>query len=84
MKIPLNTLIKSVLNVKDILEFADTVKIEDVKEILDRQITMNSAISDEGLRHAYGAQVGRTLLNEYGDDVKSAPAPMQLPVPMPV
>ena len=61
---------KSVLNVKDILEFADTVKIEDVKEILDRQITMNSAISDEGLRHAYGAQVGRPLLNEYGDDVK--------------
>lgn len=38
---------KSVLNVKDILEFADTVKIEDVKDILDRQITMNSAISDE-------------------------------------
>ena len=37
---------KSVLNVKDILEFADTVKIEDIKEILDRQITMNSAISD--------------------------------------
>lgn len=61
---------KSVLNVKDILEFADTVKIEDIKEILDRQITMNSAISDEGLRHPYGAQVGRTLLNEYGNDVK--------------
>ena len=36
---------KSVLNVKDILEFADTVRIEDVKDILDRQITMNSAIS---------------------------------------
>ena len=53
---------KSVLNVKDILEFADTVKIEDVKDILDRQITMNSAISDEGLNHPYGAQVGRTLL----------------------
>lgn len=31
---------KSVLNVKDILEFADTVRIEDVKDILDRQITM--------------------------------------------
>lgn len=61
---------KSVLNVKDILEFADTVKIEDVKDILDRQITMNSAISDEGLNHPYGAQVGRTLLNDYGNDVK--------------
>ena len=61
---------KSVLNVKDILEFADTVRIEDVKDILDRQITMNSAISDEGLNHPYGAQVGRTLLNDYGNDVK--------------
>lgn len=70
------------LNVKDILEFADTVKIEDIKEILDRQITMNSAISDEGLRHPYGAQVGRTLLNEYGNDVKSAPAPVQRQAPM--
>lgn len=31
---------------------------------------MNSAISDEGLNHPYGAQVGRTLLNDYGNDVK--------------
>lgn len=61
---------KSVLCVKGILEFADTVKIEDVKEILDRQIQMNTAIAQEGLGHGYGAQVGRTLLKLYGDDVK--------------
>lgn len=61
---------KSLLNVKDILEFADTVAIEDVKEVLDRQIEMNSAIADEGLIHPYGAQIGRTLLQVYGDDVK--------------
>ena len=61
---------KSLLNVKDILEFADTVKIEDVREVLDRQIRMNSAIADEGLIHPYGAQIGRTLLQVYGDDVK--------------
>lgn len=61
---------KSLLNVKDILEFADTVDIEDVKEVLDRQIEMNSAIADEGLMHPYGAQIGRTLLQVYGDDVK--------------
>ncbi len=61
---------KSLLNVKDILEFANTVQIEDVKEILDRQIEMNSAIADEGLIHPYGAQIGRTLLQVYGDDVK--------------
>lgn len=61
---------KSLLNVKAILQFADEVEIEDVRALLDRQIEMNSAISDEGLAHAYGAQVGRTLLKEYGDDVK--------------
>lgn len=61
---------KSLLNVKDILEFADTVQIQDVKEVLDRQIEMNSAIADEGLIHPYGAQIGRTLLQVYGDDVK--------------
>jgi L-cysteine desulfidase len=62
---------KSLLNVRDILEFADTVDIEDVKEILDRQIEMNSAISDEGLSGEYGAQVGKTLLEVYGNDVRT-------------
>lgn len=61
---------RTLLNVNDILEFADTVAIGDVKEILDRQITYNSAISEEGIRHSYGASVGRTLLEAYGNDVR--------------
>ncbi|NBI79036.1 serine dehydratase subunit alpha family protein [Anaerotruncus colihominis] len=61
---------KSLLNVKDILEFADCVKIDDVREVLDRQIEMNSAISKEGLSGDYGAEVGKTLLKYYGNDVK--------------
>ncbi|MDD7740856.1 MAG: L-serine ammonia-lyase, iron-sulfur-dependent, subunit alpha [Lachnospiraceae bacterium] len=61
---------KSLLNVRDILLFADEVDLEDVREVLTRQITMNSAIAEEGLSHPYGAQVGRTLLKEYGNDVK--------------
>lgn len=61
---------KSLLNVKDILTFANEVNIEDVKEVLDRQIEMNTAISDEGLKNCYGAQIGKTLLKVYGDDVK--------------
>lgn len=60
---------KSQLNVKDILEFADTVDISEVKELLDMQITMNSAISEEGLKHPYGAQIGRNLLEVYRNDV---------------
>lgn len=62
---------KSCLNVKDILEFANQVNIEDVKEVLERQIQLNSAIAEEGLKHEYGVQVGRTLLDVYGDDVKT-------------
>lgn len=61
---------KSLLNVKDILKFADEVEIDDVKDVIGRQIQMNKAISDEGLKNRYGAEVGRTLLNIYGDDIK--------------
>ena len=60
----------ALLNIKDILEFADTVDLDDIKDVLDRQIEMNTAISREGLQHEYGAQVGRTLLQTYGDDIK--------------
>jgi L-cysteine desulfidase len=56
---------KNLLKVKDILAFADTVKIADVKAVLDQQIKYNTAIAQEGLRHAYGAEVGRTLLKAY-------------------
>ena len=53
------------MNVKDILEFADVVKIEDVQKVLDRQIEFNSAIAEEGMRNPYGAEVGRTLMSEF-------------------
>lgn len=59
------------LNVKDILRFADTVKLADVQEVLERQVKMNSAIATEGLSHSYGAQVGRTLLQVCGNDVRT-------------
>lgn len=58
---------KSQLNLKDIYEFANTVDIEDVREIMERQLTYNKAISDEGLTNPWGAQVGKTLLESYGD-----------------
>lgn len=53
---------KSQLNLKDILEFANTVKIEDVEELVDRQVICNTAISQEGLENPWGSQVGRILL----------------------
>lgn len=60
---------KSQLTVKDILDFADQVEISDVKEILERQIQMNTAIAQEGLDNNYGAQVGKTLMHVWGKNV---------------
>ncbi len=59
---------KELLNVQDILEFADCVELEDVRSLLERQIRLNSAISDEGLQHEYGAEIGRTILETYGNE----------------
>ena len=61
---------RSVLNVRDILDFAETVRLEDVSELLERQIEYNLAISEEGLRGNYGASIGKTLLETRGDDVR--------------
>ncbi|RGY97147.1 L-serine ammonia-lyase, iron-sulfur-dependent, subunit alpha [Clostridium sp. AM58-1XD] len=57
---------KSLMTVKGILEFADIVRIEDIREILDKQISMNSALADEGLQKHYGAEVG-AMLKEKGN-----------------
>lgn len=62
---------RSLLNVEDILDFANTVEVEDVKETLDRQIAYNTAISEEGLRGDYGANIGSVLLATFGDDVRT-------------
>ncbi len=58
------------LNVKDICDFACTCDTEDVRAILERQIEMNTAISQEGLRRDYGANIGNVLLKT-GSDVRT-------------
>ena len=54
------------LSVEGIVDFADSVDLEDVREVLSRQIRYNMAIAEEGLRGNYGANIGRTIL--YGHD----------------
>ena len=61
----------SLLSVQGIYDFAQTVDIEDVKEVLDRQIEYNSAIAEEGLKNNYGANIGSVLLETYGDDIRN-------------
>lgn len=61
---------RSGLTVENILRFADTVEIDKVKETLDRQISYNMAIAEEGLKKDYGANVGKVLLRAYQPDIK--------------
>lgn len=56
------------LNVVDIIEFANTVDLKELKDILQRQINYNLAIAKEGLKSHYGAGIGRLLLDTYGND----------------
>ncbi|GEB76918.1 L-cysteine desulfidase family protein [Sporolactobacillus inulinus] len=59
------------LNVKDILDFADSVRLEDIAEIIERQVTYNCAVSEEGLKHDWGANIGKVLLKAYGNDIRT-------------
>lgn len=59
---------RSCLNIADILDFANTVDVAELKELLDRQIQYNTAIAAEGLRGDYGSNIGSILLSTYGDD----------------
>ena len=60
---------RTVLSIEEIIRFADCLDPEDVREELERQIAYNTAISEEGLRGGWGAEIGRTLRAVYGDDV---------------
>ncbi|MBQ1675362.1 MAG: serine dehydratase subunit alpha family protein [Oscillospiraceae bacterium] len=60
---------RSCLSIEGIVDFADTVDVEDVRELLERQISYNMAIAEEGLRHSYGANIGKTVLRGRENDI---------------
>lgn len=58
---------RTFLSVELIYDFANTVELEDVKPVLDVQIDYNMAISEEGLKNDYGANIGSVLLKANKD-----------------
>ncbi|HJA28718.1 MAG TPA: L-serine ammonia-lyase, iron-sulfur-dependent, subunit alpha [Candidatus Olsenella pullicola] len=60
---------RSCLSVEKIVQFADEVNLDDVKQVLGRQIACNTAIAQEGLHGNWGAGIGKVLLEAYGDGV---------------
>ena len=57
------------MSIDNIIEYAETVDLDDVRETIERQIADNTAISAEGLKNDWGERVGKTLLEEYGDGI---------------
>ncbi len=57
------------LTVENIVEFADTVDIADIKEVLDRQIECNMAIANAGITGDWGANIGKVYLSAYAPDI---------------
>ena len=57
------------LSLASIWEFATTCDLADIDELISSQITTNKAISDEGLRNRWGANIGSTLLHTRSNDI---------------
>lgn len=62
---------RSLLTMEGIWEFAQCLDTEDVKELFDRQAAYNMAIAEEGMKGNYGANIGKVLVDTYGDDVRT-------------
>lgn len=62
---------RSLLNVSDIVSFADCVELEEVRDVLQRQIDCNTAIAEEGMRGEWGANIGQVLIHAYGNTVQN-------------
>ena len=60
---------RTCLSIEGIVEFAGCVRPEDVREVLERQIRYNMAIAEEGLRGNYGANIGKTILQNRENDI---------------
>ena len=55
-----------VMNFDAIYEFANTVNIDEVQDVMEMQIAYNRHIAEEGLQNQYGSNIGKLFQNEQG------------------
>lgn len=60
---------RSVLTVKDIIHFAQTVELSRIQPLIDRQIDHNMQIAEDGIKKEYGPSIGQCILKRAGDDI---------------
>lgn len=58
---------KSCLNTEDIVDFADSVDLADIRGLISRQIECNMALAQEGIEGDWGANIGSVLLHHQGE-----------------
>ncbi len=59
------------MNIRDIVDYADGVDLDLVRDVLKRQIQLNMDIVEAGLRGSYGAGIGKILIRSYGNSVQN-------------
>ena len=62
-----NLVDKTCLTIERIVEFANVLNPEDVRDSIGRQIEYNMAIAKEGLRNNWGANIGSVILSQQGN-----------------
>ena len=61
---------RSFMLIEDIVDFADSVDVGEVCDVLTRQIKYNMAIAEEGLAGDYGANIGSMIMMGHEYDLK--------------
>ena len=52
------------------MDFVETMDVDDVREMVQRQVDYNYAIAQEGMSGDWGANIGKVLREHYGENVK--------------
>ena len=58
---------KSCLTIADIVDFADALDVEDIRDCVGRQIACNMEIAREGIQNNWGANIGSVILRRQGN-----------------
>ncbi|MCI8651741.1 MAG: serine dehydratase subunit alpha family protein [Oscillospiraceae bacterium] len=61
---------RSCLSVESIVDFVNTMEVDDVRELVERQMEYNYAIAQEGMNNNWGANIGKVLKHHYGTHVQ--------------
>ena len=61
---------KSCLSIERIVEFADVLDVEDIRDCVGRQLEYNMAIAEAGLNGNWGANIGRVILRQQGSSLE--------------